>query len=130
MPVQIYVARALRVHPAIALGGMTLYQSLNSFCFMFPLASSISGSARVGKFLGSNEPERASMAAKVSVYSAMLVSGSIGCILYIVPHGFFPSLFTSDSAVVTETSRTLPLLAFYVFADGLQVALNGIIKGW
>lgn len=31
--------------------------------------------------------------------------------------------------VILETSRTMPLLAVYVFADGIQVALNGIIKG-
>jgi len=28
-----------------------------------------------------------------------------------------------------ETSRTIPLLAFYVVADGIQVAFNGILKG-
>ncbi|CAB9524270.1 Protein DETOXIFICATION [Seminavis robusta] len=127
--IAIFLAGRLHPNPAVALGGMTLYQSINSFCFMFPLASSIAGSARVGKFLGANEPERAGIAAKVSVYSAMLVSGIIGCILYIVPHEFFPSLFTHDGPVVAETSRTIPLLATYVFADGLQVALNGIIKG-
>jgi putative MATE family efflux protein len=128
--IAIFLSGRLQPHPEVALGGMTLYQSINTFCFMFPVAAAVAGSARVGSFLGSNEPERAQMAAKVSVLSATMVSCVIGCILYIVPHDVFPSLFTPDEAVVEETSRTIPLLAIYVFADGIQCALNGIIKGW
>jgi putative MATE family efflux protein len=128
--IAIFLSGRLQPHPEVALGGMTLYQSINTFCFMFPVAAAVAGSARVGSFLGSNEPERAKMAAKVSVLSATMVSAVIGGILYFVPHDVFPSLFTPDMAVVEETSRTIPLLATYVFADGIQCALNGIIKGW
>jgi len=50
-------------------------------------------------------------------------------VLFLTPHTFFPSLFVPGAAVVDQTSHTIPLLASYVFADGVQVALNGIIKG-
>lgn len=127
--ISIFLSGRLQPHPEVALGGMTLYQSINTFCFMFPVASAVAGSARVGNLLGSGNLLGADIAAKVSVASAMALSGTIGCVLYFTPHTFFPSLFAPEDAVVEETSRTIPLLAAYVFADGVQVALNGIIKG-
>jgi MATE family multidrug resistance protein len=53
----------------------------------------------------------------------------MGSLLYFTPHTFFPSFFSPDEDVVQEASRTIPLLSFYLFADGVQVALNGVIKG-
>jgi len=53
----------------------------------------------------------------------------MGSILYFTPHTFFPSFFSPDEDVVNEASWTIPLLAFYLFADGVQVALNGVVKG-
>lgn len=47
------------------------------------------------------------------------------------PTTFFPSLFVSEEeneAIVEQTAAVIPLLAFYVFADGVQVGLNGVIK--
>jgi Na+-driven multidrug efflux pump len=43
-------------------------------------------------------------------------------------HSVFPSIFLPDDEVILEASCTIPFLAIYVFADGIQVALNGIIK--
>jgi MATE family multidrug resistance protein len=109
---------------------MTLYQSINSFCFMFPTAFSVSTSARVGNLLGAGNPISAEFAAKVGVTSATVASFAIGCFLYFTPHTFIPSLFAPDEQnVIIETAKTIPLLATYVFADGLQTALNGVIKG-
>jgi len=126
----IFLSGRLTPSPEVALGGMTLYQSLNTFCFMFPVGCAVAGSTRIGNLLGAGDANGAKVAAKVSVLSAAWVSLALGCILYFTPHSFFPSLFQAEEAVVQETGRTIPLLATYVFADGIQVALNGIIKGW
>jgi Na+-driven multidrug efflux pump len=53
----------------------------------------------------------------------------MGSILFFTPHTFFPSFFTSDVDLIEMTSRVLPLLSIYVVGDGMQVALNAIIKG-
>jgi MATE family multidrug resistance protein len=109
---------------------MTIYQSINTFCFMFPVAFGVSASTRVGNLLGAGDPKNAAFAAKVSIGLAACVSFAIGSLLYVIPHTFLPSLFApNEDEVILETSRTIPLLATYVFADGIQVALNGIIKG-
>lgn len=116
---------------SLALGAMTLYQSINSFCFMFPVSFSIAGSARVGHLLGAGKPQLAELAGKVSILCAGTASAILGCILYLkTPHTFFPLLFApTEHNLALETSLTIPLLAIYVFADGIQAALNGIIKG-
>jgi MATE family multidrug resistance protein len=109
---------------------MTLYQSINTFCFMFPVAFSIAASARVGNLLGAGNPIGAEFAAKVGVTSATVASFAVGCFLFFTPHTFIPSLFAPDEQdVILETAKTIPLLAIYVFADGVATALNGVIKG-
>jgi MATE family multidrug resistance protein len=125
----IFLAGTLIPHPDLALDGMTIYQSVNSFCFMFPVGCSVAGSARVGNFLGASDTRGADLAAKVSVVSATILSVAMGSILYLTPHTVIPSFFTPDQAVVEEASRLIPLLSIYVIGDGIQTALNGVIKG-
>ena len=125
----IFLAGRLQPYPALALGGMSIYQSINSTCFMFPIGISVAGSTRIGTMLGRNNPEGARLASKVSIAGAAILSSIMGCILFFSPHHLFPGFFSPDERVIAETSQTIPLLALYVFADGLQVALNGIIKG-
>jgi MATE family multidrug resistance protein len=128
--VSIFLAGRLVPYPELALGSLTLYQTINTFCFMFPTAFGVSGSARVGNFLGGCDAEGARFASRVSAACAALVSALMGCVLYWTPHTVFPSLFAPDEDdLVRETSRTVTLLAVYVFADGLQAAFYGTIKG-
>jgi MATE family multidrug resistance protein len=108
---------------------MSIYQSINAFCFMFPVGCSVAGSTRIGNFLGAGDANGAALAARVSVGSAFLVSAIMGTLLVATPHSFFPSLFTPDAQVVAQARTLLPLLAIYVVGDGIQSALNGIIKG-
>ena len=116
--------------PEVALPAMTIYQSINTFCFMFPMAFSVSASTRVGNLLGLGEHKTAPFAGRVSVACAACLSCLIGLVLMIAPHDIIPSLFApKELGVIQEASKTIPLLAAYVVADGTQVALNGIIKG-
>jgi multidrug resistance protein, MATE family len=126
----IFLSGRLIPNPDDTLAGMTIYQSINTFCFMFPMAFAISGTARVGNLLGEGLDQAASWAGQVSVGAAALLSSILGLLLFFVPHDFLPSLFAPDEkGVIDEAARTIPLLALYVIADGIQVALNGIIKG-
>jgi MATE family multidrug resistance protein len=109
---------------------MTIYQTINTFCFVFPFAFSVAGSARVGNLLGAGNQIGAEFAAKVGVANAAIASASVGCFLFFTPHTFIPSLFApNEQEVILETAKTIPFLAFYVFADGVQTALNGVITG-
>eukprot|EP00580_Thalassiosira_gravida_P002685 CAMPEP_0201618304 /NCGR_PEP_ID=MMETSP0492-20130828/38644_1 /ASSEMBLY_ACC=CAM_ASM_000837 /TAXON_ID=420259 /ORGANISM="Thalassiosira gravida, Strain GMp14c1" /LENGTH=331 /DNA_ID=CAMNT_0048086849 /DNA_START=173 /DNA_END=1168 /DNA_ORIENTATION=- len=125
----VFLAGRLEPNPTYALGAMSIYQSINSFCFMFPIGCSASASARVGLFLGKMDPRRAKLASFVGMAGALALSTTMGAILFFVPHDFFPWLFTPDPYVISETSSTISFLAIYVFADGMQATLNGILKG-
>ena len=96
---------------------------------MFPLGFSTAGCSRIGLFLGRNLPNQARIASRFSLLLAGSLGLTCGLILYFTPHTTFPSFFTSDENVILQTSYTIELLAFYVFADGLQIGLQGTIKG-
>lgn len=128
----IFLSGRLSPNPQTTLAAMTIYQSINAFCFMIPCGFSIAGTTRVGNLLGADDPSGASLAGKVSVGLCTVVSGALGVMLYALPHEFFPSLFVSGSdnrAIIEQTAATIPLLSVYVFADGIQTGLNGIVKG-
>ena len=127
--IAIFLAGRLE-NPSVSLGAMTLYQSINSFCFMFPMGISIAGATRVSTWLGAGNATAAARASAISVVSAGCVSAVLGTILYMTPHTFFPSLFApSEIDLYTQAGKLMPLLALYVFADGVQTAFNGTIKG-
>ena len=85
--------------------------------------------ARVGKFLGMGDGAEARRAAWSAVCAVALVSGGLGSFLMFSDHDFVPFLFTDARDVVQETAKTIPLLSAYVFADGCQVTLSGVLKG-
>jgi len=112
-----------------ALGAMAIYQSINGCCFMFSVGTSVAVSVRVATWLGKDEPFRAQLSAKIGLMCACILTISLSCILYFTPHTYFPSLFTPDKYIIEQASSTIPYLALYIFADGLQATYNGIIKG-
>ncbi len=125
----IFLAGTIRPSPDYTLGAMSIYQSINTFCFIFPIGFSTATSARVGMFLGKNQPSKASASARVGILSATLSATIVAFILYFAPHKIFPSLFTTDNDVMFQCSKTIPFLAVYVVADGIQCGLQGAIKG-
>jgi len=124
-----FLAGRLKPFPSVALDAMTIYQCINSFCFMIPLGFGIAGSSRVGVALGKSDPQGAIVASKISIICGAVASACLGSILFFTPHNFIPSFFSSDQDVSSEASRLIPLLAIYVITDGTQAALNGVIKG-
>ena len=125
----IFLSGRLIPDPDVAIGAMTIYQSINTFCFMFPVATAIAGSTRVSNLLGAGKSREAAFASRVAIGLAALLAGTMGITLYASPHSIFPRFFTPDHHVVYETSHLIPILSLYVFADGIQSAFNGIIKG-
>lgn len=125
----IFLGGRVKSNPEIALGAMSLYQSINTFCVMFPMGLSTSCSTRVGVLLGKNDYHGARFAYRVSMVESIATCISISCCLFNIPYSFFPSLFTHDNNIINEASKTIPLLAVYVIADGLQVTMNGAVRG-
>ena len=96
---------------------------------MFPVGVSVACSTRVSNLLGNRDATGANLAAKVSVFYAGLVGIVMASVLYLPPHTYFPSLFTPDNDIIQEAAKTIPYIALYVFADGIQYTISGIVKG-
>ena len=64
--------------PKTCVAAMTLYQSVNSSCFMFAVGFGVASGARVGRFLGMKEPGEARRAAWTATLSVAVVSGTLG----------------------------------------------------
>lgn len=125
----IFLGGRLAKNPEFSLGAMGIYQSINTFCVMFPMGLSASCSTQVGILLGKNDYRGAALACRVSIVEAIALCTFISSILIIVPHSFLPALFTGNTYVIDEARKTIPFLAIYVIADGLQVTLTGAIRG-
>lgn len=126
----IVLAGRLKPLPEVAVGAMTLFQSLNSLCYIFPISFSIAGAMRVGNLLGARNASGAAFAGKVTLLCSGTTSGMIGILLLLLPHSLFPSLFApSANDLIQETSHLIPFLSLYVFGDSLASAFNGVIKG-
>ena len=81
----IFYAGRLTPDHDIALGAMTIYQSINSSCFMFPVGISISGTSRIGRHLGSGNVNSARISGLVCIVGTGLFSISLGSMLYLTP---------------------------------------------
>ena len=125
----IFLGGLMNPYPALALSGMTIYQSILSTCFLFPYGLGTAGATRVSNELGHDNPTKAKYSAFINVLLSMTLGCVMCCILYFTPHTTLPSLFTSNNNVIVETASTIPLLAVYVLMDSIQISLSGIIRG-
>ena len=53
----------------------------------------------------------------------------MGAMFWFTPHTLFPSFYDPDESVQMAAARTVPWMAIYVIADGIQTTLYGVIKG-
>jgi Na+-driven multidrug efflux pump len=84
--------------------------------------------SRVGFALGENNPEAAKTAATVCRCIQTIVSAIQSTLLY----SFAPDIghiFTKDEEVIAVSTKLIRILGVYVFADGLQCAMTGVLKG-
>ena len=125
----IFLGGLMNPYPALALSGMTIYQSILSTCFLFPYGLGTAGATRVSNELGHDNPTKAKYSAFINVLLSMTLGCAMCCILYFTPRTTLPSLFTSNNNVIVETASTIPLLAVYVLMDSIQISLSGIIRG-
>ena len=116
-------------HPDIALASMTIYQSIINLCFKYSMGVSIACATHVSNLLGAGDGPKAQFASHVSTIYATVTVFVMAFGLYTLPHTLVPSLFTNDAEILSQVAKTIPYLALYVFADGMQITFNGVIKG-
>jgi len=117
---------------ATGLATLALYQTTNSFCFMFSLGFQVSAGTRVGQSLGRAEPDIGRQAAWIAAFLALIVSALLAAVLFLF-RAQIPLLFTGsspDGAVLARrVSETYGFLSIYVVGDGVCSAFAGAIQG-
>lgn len=103
---------------------MTSDQLMNTI----PFGVGVATSARVGNMLGARSAKGASRAAN----SGALLSVVLGVIVLAILMGtrnVFAKIFNNDPRVVKLTAETLPYVALFQIADGLNGSCGGALRG-
>jgi len=84
--------------------------------------------ARVGQYLGANEPLGALTACRVAFCVQMVISvicagGSYGLKEYI------PMLFTNDDDTISYTAHLIPILALFLLLEGIGGIVVSVVRG-
>jgi MATE family multidrug resistance protein len=113
--------------PSVLLSCMTIFQTTNSICFMFPTGYQMAGATRVGNELGAGLSRAARIASATCAASAFVVSCGVAVVLLLVRR-HWALIFTADVVVQSIVARLLLILSLYIVADGTQSGLTGTIK--
>ncbi|KAH3765586.1 solute carrier family 47 [Pelomyxa schiedti] len=99
-----------------------------SIVFMIPLGMSIVGGARVGNYLGGNNPIRAKMVSRltmtITVLAALVQAGVL-----LGSHNVWARIYTNDEEVIKMVADLLLLCAPMSLLDGTQGCTSGILRG-
>lgn len=115
--------------PETQIAAMSIFLYLVMACWQLVKSISTVAAARVGFFLGADQPERAALV----TYTALGMSVSIAAAQVVAVLLFREDIayvFTSDERVAGIVSQSLLfILAFYALADGVQGTLAGVLNG-
>jgi MATE family multidrug resistance protein len=102
--------------------------NFTTFLFTIPLGISMACCTHVGNSIGSMKVD---MAKKYGVVSVLFGFTVVFCITFTIWlfGDSFPYLYTNDEKVVKIFESLLPFFVVFGTLDGLQIILNGILKG-
>jgi len=102
--------------------------SVASITFMIPLGISNALCVKVAKAFGEKSLQQIKSYSWVGLFMATGVMGLSGVVLFFFAENIF-SIFSKDKTLFVLASNIFMVAAFFQLADGLQVALNGILRG-
>lgn len=97
--------------------------------FMVPFAISSAIAIKVGYFNGAKNLTEIKNYSKVGVTLATLFMVFCSFAFYFKPH-FFIGIFTSDAEIINIALPIVSFFSLFVIADGIQISLGGILKGF
>ena len=125
--IAIFMAGSLS-SPETEVAAMSVFQSVNSMCFMLPTGFQVAASTRVGKHLGANDATSAGISSTVAPSMALLVA-AITSVLVLLLRSQLGLMFTEDERVLSVAKTLFEVLSLYIIFDGIQSALTGVLKG-
>ncbi len=114
---------------AVTVAGHQVALNFSSITFMVPLSISMGITIRTGQALGAKKPEEAAFAGYAGICTTLLTAGISASIMLFFPE-WITSIYTKDPAVSALAAELLFFAALFQFADGIQVASNGALRGY
>ncbi|WP_422136637.1 MATE family efflux transporter [Endozoicomonas sp. ALD040] len=114
---------------AVTVAGHQIALNLASMAFMVPLSLSMGITIRVGQALGAGDPQAARFSGYSGIVATLLTATLIAAVMWAFADAL-TSLYTRDTAVKALAAQLLIFAALFQYADGIQVASNGALRGY
>jgi len=128
--ITMFAAIALMIarYPVEIVAAHQIAINIASVTFMIPLGISQAITARVGYFMGKQDPQQAKLAGYTGIGLAALVMLASAIMMMTLPYSLV-SLYTHDTKLMETAVGLLYLAAIFQFSDGLQVSSAGALRG-
>ncbi|WOG27550.1 MATE family efflux transporter [Endozoicomonas sp. 8E] len=114
---------------AVTVAGHQIALNLASMAFMVPLSLSMGITIRVGQALGAGDPQAARFSGYSGIVATLLTATLMAAVIWAFADAL-TSLYTQDTAVKALAAQLLIFAALFQYADGIQVASNGALRGY
>ena len=114
---------------AVTVAGHQVALNFSSITFMVPLSISMGITIRTGQALGAGKQEEAAFAGFSGIATTLLTASISASVMWFFPE-WITSIYTNDPAVSSLAAELLFFAALFQFADGIQVASNGALRGY
>ncbi|WP_422411789.1 MULTISPECIES: MATE family efflux transporter [unclassified Endozoicomonas] len=114
---------------AVTVAGHQIALNLASMAFMVPLSLSMGITIRVGQALGAGDPQAARFSGYSGIVATLLTATLIAAVMWAFADAL-TSLYTRNTAVKALAAQLLIFAALFQYADGIQVASNGALRGY
>lgn len=114
---------------ATVVAGHQIALNFSSLAFMLPMSLSMGLTIRVGQALGAGKLEIASYASWAGLATTLITASASASLMFFAPE-LVARLYTTDPDVTALAVQLLFFAAIYQYADGIQIAANGALRGF
>ena len=114
---------------AVVVAGHQIALNFSSMTFMIPMSLSMGLTIRVGQALGAGKAEQAAYASYAGI-ATTLITATISALVMLLLPGLVTGIYTQDPAVALLAAELLIFAALFQYADGIQIAANGALRGF
>lgn len=114
---------------AIVVAGHQIALNFSSLTFMIPMSLAMGITIRVGQALGAGKTAQAAYSSYAGIVTT-LVSATVSASVMLFLPGMVTSIYTQNSEVAILAAQLLVYAALFQYADGIQIAANGALRGY
>lgn len=114
---------------AIVVAGHQIALNFTSLTFMVPMSLAMGITIRVGQALGAGKTRQAAYSSYAGI-ATTLVSATVSASVMLFLPGAVTAIYTQNSDVAILAAQLLVYAGLYQYADGIQIAANGALRGY